>query len=180
MRWLAWLSPTRCFRHLEWSCIVPAKARSIFPAFVFPIAVFLARCIKTSVQHWDSEPCLGKGPFPLEKTLPCLCASPEVLCSACDTHSGGLILTSPGTKCSSSCSRLLQCCLGRSTWDTRPHDPYGCPNQCHHQGSGTVFTRASPALCSGVLFSPSLCGFCLVPVPVLALISPADSSERCW
>lgn len=88
MRWLARLSPTHCFRHLEWSCMVPAKARSIFPAFVFHIAVFLAHWGKKSVQHWDSEPCLGKGPFSLGKTLPCLCASTEVLCSACDTHPG--------------------------------------------------------------------------------------------
>lgn len=68
--------------------MVPAKARSIFPAFVFPIAVFLASRSKKSVKHWDSEPCLGKGPFPLEKTLPCLRASTQVLCSACDTHPG--------------------------------------------------------------------------------------------
>lgn len=125
----------------------------------FPLLFSWHAEVRKSVQHRDSEPCLGKGPFPQEKTLPCLRASTKC-CAQPVTHipvSHSHLAWRRVQQQQQQLVLSMWCCIDRSTRDMQPHDPRGCPKQCHHQETGTVFARGSATLCSGVLFFLSLC-----------------------
>lgn len=165
---LGWAGQLGCHQHmigiavaagcLERSCVFAPKARSIFPVFVFPVAVSWQHWGKKSIQHWESESCLGKGPFSSWENPPLSpfqCGNPVL--SLTHTSPASHFSPLPGAKRSSGWSQLLWCCICRSTQDMKSHDPYNSPKQCHHQEAGTVFAPGSPALCSWILFSRSLC-----------------------
>lgn len=147
----------------------------------FPLLFSWHAEVRHQSSNWDSEPCLGKGPFPLEKTLPCLCASTEVLCSACDTHPSVSFSPLPAPSAAAA---------GPGVCGAASADPPGtCSLVIHMAAQISATTRKQEQfLLVGLLpFVLGFCfpchcadGFCPVPVPVLALISPSDSSEQHW
>jgi len=183
--WPAQLSPTCLFgagRVLGAELCFCSQSQQHLSCLCFSHCRFLG---STGVRNLSStrslSPVWERDLFRLEKTLPCHRSSVEALASACDTHPRRL--TSHLRPAPSAAAAGPGFCHAASADPRGMHGPV-----IHTTSQNNVATRKqAQLLLLGLLpFVLGFCfpghsadGFCPVPVPVSARISPTDSGVRC-
>lgn len=182
--WLAWLSPTRRFggsRALGAELHVCSQSQEHLSCLCFSRCCFLGSArVRNQSSTRSLSPVWERDLFSHEKTPRCHRSSMEVLSSACDTH--------PRHLTSHLCLAPSAVAAGPNFCDAASADPPGTRSpviRTTAQNNAITRKQAQFLLLGLLPFGLGFCfpghcadGFCPVPVPVFALISPADSGVR--